>query len=119
MFLKHCTATYCPAIKEFALLLNCSSLTDEFGPERIDRVRRRRSAKYITADIVVPVARSVDKTERQIKKYLAAQVRRALEMCVARLKKDKEEVDEAAFFEDVDAAIAEFLSTPTPHQPWK
>jgi hypothetical protein len=119
MFLRHCTATYCPAIKEFALLLNCSSPAEEFGPERIDRVRRRRSAKYITADIVVPVARSVDKTERQIKKYLAAQVRRALEMCVARLKKDKEEVDEAAFFADVDAAIAEFLSTPTPHQPWE
>jgi hypothetical protein len=39
-------------------------------------------------------------------------------MCVARLKKDKEEVDAAAFFVDVDVAIAEFLSTPTPHQPW-
>lgn len=119
MFLKHCTARYCPAIKQFALVLRCSSPADEFGPERIDRIRRRRPAKYITADIVVPVARSVDKTERQIKKYLAAQVRRALEMCVARLEKDKEEVDAAAFFADVDAAIADFLSTPTPHQPWE
>jgi outer membrane murein-binding lipoprotein Lpp len=61
----------------------------------------------------------VDKTERQIKKYLATQVRRALEMCVARLKKDREQVREEAFFADVDAAIAEFLSTPTPHRPWE
>jgi hypothetical protein len=61
----------------------------------------------------------VDKTERQIKEYLAAQVRRALEMCIARLKKDKEEVNEAAFFTDVDAAIAEFVSNPTPHRPWE
>jgi hypothetical protein len=61
----------------------------------------------------------VDKSEKQIKKYLAARVRLALEMCVARLKKDKEAVDDVALFEHVDAAIAEFLSTPTPHKVWE
>ena len=119
MLKKHCKANYCPAIKEFALVLRCSSPAEEFGPEGIERIRRRRPARYITADIVVHVERSVDKTEQQIKEYLAAQVRRALEICVARLKKDKEEVDDEALFADVDAAIAEFLSTPTPHKPWK
>ncbi len=115
---QHCTASYCPAIREFALVLRVSSSADEFGPEAIERIRRRRPARYITADIVVPFARWVDKTEQQLKEYLAERVRRALEMCVARLKKDKEVVEEAALFKHVDAAIAEFLQTPTPHRPW-
>jgi hypothetical protein len=119
MLLKHCTASYCPNIDHFALVLNCSSAADEFGPESIERIRRRRPARYITADINVPLAASIDKTEKQIKEYLAARVRLALEMCVARLKKDKEVVDAVAFFEHVDAAIAEFLRTPTPHKVWE
>jgi hypothetical protein len=119
MLKKHCTASYCPAIDHFALSLLCSSSADEFGPERIERIRRRRPARYITADIIVPLARSLDKTEKQIKQYLAARVRLALEMCVARLKKDKELVDDVALFEHVDAAIAEFLRTPTPHKVWE
>jgi hypothetical protein len=119
MFLKHCTASYCPTIDHFALTLSCSSSADEFGPEAIGRIRRRRPARYITADIVVPLAASVDKTEMQIKEYLATRVRLALEMCVTRLKKDKEVVDELSLFEHVDAAIAEFLITPTPHRVWE
>ena len=42
-----------------------------------------------------------------------------MEMCVARLKKDKEVVDDVALFTHVDAAIAEFLRTPTPHKVWE
>jgi hypothetical protein len=119
MLLKHCTASYCPTIDHFALVLRCSSSADEFGPEAIERIRRRRPARYITADIIVPLARSVDKTEKQIKEYLAARVRLALEMCVARLKKDKEMVADVALFEHVDTAISEFLSTATPHKVWE
>src|SRR5262249_29790995 len=118
MFLKHCTARYCPAIDHFALSLLCSSIADEFGPERIERIRRRRSARYITADIIVPLAPSLEKAEPQLKEYLAGRVHEALKMCIARLKKDKEAVDEATFFKHVDAAIEEFLSAPTPHKAW-
>jgi hypothetical protein len=119
MLKKHCTASYCPAIDHFALVLRCSSSAEEFGPAAIERIRWWRPARFITADIVVPFAPLLDKTEKQLKKYLAAQVRRALEMCAARLKKDKEKVDEGALFEHVDAAIAEFLSAPTPHKVWE
>ena len=118
MLKKHCQTKYCRAIDHFALVLRISG-TDDFGPEAIERIRRRRPARYITADIVIPVERWLGKTERQLKKYLAVQVRRALEECARRLKKDKEEVDEAALLADVDAAIAEFLRSPTPHRPWE
>jgi hypothetical protein len=115
---KHCTAQYCPAIGEFALVLRVSGSLDDFGPEAIERLRRRRPARYITADIVIPVPCWEGKTEKEIKKYLAEKVRVALELCVARLKKDKEVVDDNALFAALDKAIAEFLRSPTPHKPW-
>jgi len=119
MLLKHCSESYCPEIDEFALVLRCSGPAEEFGQEAIDRIRRRRPSRYITADIVVPYATGKDKSEDQLKEYLATQVRRALQMCVERLKKDQETVEAAALFSDVDAAIAEFLNARTPHEPWK
>ncbi|OAI54312.1 hypothetical protein AYO44_15165 [Planctomycetaceae bacterium SCGC AG-212-F19] len=118
MFEKHCTRTYCPAIAEFALVLRVSGTFDDFGPEAIERLRRQRSARVITVDMVVPIPRWQGKKEAELKRYLAKRVREALEVCVARLKKDKEAVKEAALFADVDAAIAEFLSSKTPHKPW-
>src|SRR5580698_2839660 len=80
MLKKHCTASYCPTIDHFALSLLCSSPADEFGPEAIERIRRRRPARYITADIIVPLVHSLEKTEPQLKEYLTVRVRQALEM---------------------------------------
>ncbi len=117
MLAKHCTRTYCPAIDQFSLVFRVSGKFGDFGPETIERIRRRRPARYITADIVVPVRRWKGTSERELKKYLSARVRRALELLVARLKKDKEEVDDAALYTDVDAGIEEFLRTRTPHRP--
>lgn len=119
MLAKHCTRTYSPAIDQFSLVLRVSGKFGDFGPEAIERIRRRRPARYITADIVVPVRRWKGKTEGELKKYLAAKVRSGLELLVARLKKDKEEIDAVAFFADVDAGIAEFLRTRTPHRAWE
>jgi Ankyrin repeats (3 copies) len=119
MLAKHCTRTYCPAIDQFSLVLRVSGKFDDFGPEAIEHIRRRRQERYITADIVVPVRRWKGKTEKELKKYLAAQVRTGLERLVARLKKDREDVDDVALFADVDTGIAEFLRTRTPHRAWE
>ncbi|HKA07330.1 MAG TPA: ankyrin repeat domain-containing protein [Gemmataceae bacterium] len=118
MFEKHCTANYCPTVDKFALVLRVGGSIDDFGPEAIERIRRRRPDRYITVDIVVPVERWKGKREGAIKKYLAEKVRSALESCVARLKKDKEALDDEALLTAVDTAIEEFLTTPTPHKPW-
>lgn len=118
LFEKHCGAIFCPAIDQFALVLRISGRLADFGPEAIERIRRRRPGRYITADIVIPVERWKGKRESAIKKYLAEKVRSALEMCVAKLKKDKETVDDEAMFAAVDRAIEEFLTTPTPRKAW-
>jgi hypothetical protein len=119
MLEKHCTGNYCQAIDHFGLVLRVSGALDDFGPEAIERIRRHRPSRRITVDIVVPVSRWKGKSEDDCKHYLAGKVRLALEMCVARLKKDRETIDDLALFADVDAGIAEFLSSPTPHEPWE
>ncbi len=111
-FERHCRAVYCPAIDDFALVLRLSGGYEDFGPEAIERLKRRRPSRYITVDIVVPVEAWIDLTRNEQKAYLARQCRTALAMCVDRLKKDKEQVDEEMFFHDVDTAIAEFLADP-------
>jgi len=44
----------------------------------------------------------------EVRDYLARQVRAALQSCVARLRRDKEAVDEPVLFAEIDAAIDEF-----------
>jgi hypothetical protein len=109
---RHCRAVYCPAIDEFALVLRLSGAYQDFGPEAIECLKRRRPSRYITVDIVVPVQAWIDVARNEQKAYLARQCRAALTMCVDRLKKDKEQVNEELFYHNVDNAIAEFLADP-------
>ena len=119
MLERHCQASYCAAIDEFALVLRVSGAFQDFGPEAIERLRRSRTGRYISVDIVVPEHVWRHKDERTLKEYLADRVRAALAVCVARLKRDKEPVDEATLFRDVDEAIGAFLAATTPRTPWK
>ena len=49
------------------------------------------------------------RTRNELRDYLAKQVREAIGLCVARLRKDKESVDEPNLFRGVDKAIGEFI----------
>ena len=117
-FKVHCTASYCAAIDEFALVLRVNGRFADFGPETIERLKRRRPSRYITVDIVIPESRWSGREEQYLKRYLSERVRAALVMCADRLERDREPIDKVALLRDVDFAINEFLATPTPHTPW-
>ena len=57
---------------------------------------------------MIPRAIWRHKTANELRDYLARQVRAALHSCVARLRRDKEIVQEPVLFSEIDAAIAEF-----------
>jgi hypothetical protein len=109
---RHCRQTYCTSVDHFALGLFVSGSLDKFGPEGIERIRRNRKHRYIGADIVVPENAWRSRTQKQLKVYLAHQVREALRLCVLRLQKDGDEIDEQRLLGQVDKAIAKFLATP-------
>src|SRR5262249_10114320 len=93
LLVRHCRQTYCPAVDHFALGLFVSGSLDKFGAEGIERIRRSRKGRYIGADIVVPEKAWRTRTEKELKVYLADRVREALRLCIARIQKDRDEID--------------------------
>jgi hypothetical protein len=108
LFCIHCKRTYCPSIKHFAVALRIGGKFIDYSPEIIDAIRRNKREFYIGVDIVIPRKTWQGKTTNQLRDYLADRVREALVLCVARLRKDKEVIDEAKLFADIDKAIGEF-----------
>ena len=114
-------ASYCTAIDRYELVLRISGSLDDFGPETIDHLRRRRVDRYIAADIVVPIGVWKPLTFDETKRYLAVRVRAAIVRCCERLLKDREDIDVATLLRDVDAGIKAFLDAEpgeTPNNRW-
>jgi hypothetical protein len=109
LFGRHCQSSYCPAIAHFALALRIGGELQQFSPEGIEKIRRSKRDRLIGADIVIPQVVWRGRTCNELRDYLARQVRAALKSCVARLQTDKEAVDEALLFGEIDAAIGEFV----------
>jgi hypothetical protein len=106
---EECRDSFCPAIEEYAIVLRISGALDDFGAESIERIRRRRPDRYITADIIIPESVWRPQTFHQSKYYLAQRVRAAIVAMADRLKHDREDVDSVALLAGVDAGIALFL----------
>jgi hypothetical protein len=108
LFVQHCRSSYCPVVAHYALALRIGGEFVAFSPEGIEKIRLSRRDRFVGADIVIPQAVWRDRTRNELRDYLARQVRAALQNCVARLRKDKETVDEARLFGEIEAAICEF-----------
>jgi hypothetical protein len=106
---QHCTKTHSPAVSHYALALRISGPLNDFGKEGIDKVRRSRKESYIGADIVIPEARWRSLKGDGMKTYLGRVVREAICLCLARLRKDRDPVDELALLRSVDSAITQFI----------
>jgi len=109
LFSKHCHCTYCPSIAHYALALRIGGKFQQIAAESIDHIRRSNRDRFIGADIVIPDTVWRDKSRNELRDYLARCVREALRKCVARLRKDKEIVDESLLFGETEAAIREFI----------
>ena len=108
LFVRHCQSSYCPAVAHYALVLRIDGEFQKFGQEGIERIRRSKRDHDIGAEIIIPESVWQERSRNELRDYLAAQVRAALQSCVARLRKDKETVDEPRLFTEIDAAISEF-----------
>lgn len=108
---RHVTSTHCAAIDSYALVLRVDGSLATYGEEGNARLRFARVGRYITVDIQIPERVWRPMTEAQTKLYLAAAVKAALKACTERLSRDKVAVNEVALLREVDAAIADYLSS--------
>ena len=108
-FMRHCKNSYCPAIAHYALVLRIGGEFQDYGPESIEKMRRNKADKTIGVDIVIPQKIWHGRTRNELRDYLAKQVKASLKLCVTRLRKDKEPVDEDSLFREIDKSINEFV----------
>jgi hypothetical protein len=73
-------------------------------------MRFAKKQRYITLDIQIPMACWQPLDDLGLRRYLARQVRSAIELCVARLRKDGHAVDELRLMTEIDAAISDYTS---------
>jgi hypothetical protein len=84
-----CVGPYSEEISEFALVLRIGGNMQEFDFEGCERIRRNRKEKFITVDLGFPSHRWRNRSDDEIRHYLADIVKTGLLCCVNRLKKDK------------------------------
>ena len=108
---RHVTSTHCATIDRYALVLRVDGSLATYGEEGNARLRFAKVGRYITVDIQIPEHVWRPMTEAQTKSYLAGAVKSALKACTGRLARDKVAVNEAALLREVDAAIADYLSS--------
>ncbi|WP_286718840.1 hypothetical protein [Thalassolituus sp. UBA2009] len=108
LFNKYCTSTYCEEVDQYSPVIRVDGKISTFGDEGITRLRFAKKRKTITADIQIPISVWEPKSPNEIRDYIADKVRDSIEVFVARLKKDKIDVDDKKLFTEIDLAIKEF-----------
>jgi len=108
-FNENCKSTYCEAVDEYGPVIRVDGSIRKFGDEGITRLRFAKKQRSITADIQIPESVWQPKSRNEIRDYIASKIRESITIFVARIQKDKIEVDEVQLFRDVDAGIKQFL----------
>ncbi len=107
---KHVTSSHCPAVDEYAIVLRVDGSLDKFGDEGFTRLRFAKARRYITVDVQIPETVWRPMSKRQLREYLAHQLKGAIALCAGRLRKDKNAVAETELFAEIEAAIKEYLA---------
>lgn len=105
---RHVTSTHCEVIDEYGLVLRVDGSIQTFGPEGIGRLRFAKKQRYITLDIQIPQSVWQPLEDAELRSYLGRRVDSAIRACVARLKKDGFDVDDARLMLEVDAAVRDY-----------
>jgi len=106
---KHCRGPYSDEVEGFALVLRIDGSIKQYHAEGVDRMRRHKKDKYLTADICIPEKRWKGVTEMGFRRYLSSAVKVSLETCAGYLKKQKVEVDLNRLLLDYAEVEAKFL----------
>jgi len=110
---EHLKGPYSPDVNEFALLLR---VPGEIGRwdwfvEGCSRLRRNQKDRYISIDIGIPPDRWQNIPAQALREYIAHCIREAFSRFVARLRKDKSPIDDAALMRDLSEAMKNYLGT--------
>jgi hypothetical protein len=109
---EHFRGQYSPEVDEFALLLRIPGEVGnwEWFVEGCSRLRRSRRDRYFSIDIGIPRDRWENVPASMLREFIANCIREAVGLFIAKLKKDKSPVDEAALLRDCAEAMKTYCS---------
>lgn len=88
----HCNGPFSEEVTEFAPILRVGGKMQEFDFAGCERIRRNRKSAYITVDIAFPSKEWRDQSDAHIRAFLIQAIEMGLRCCLARLLRDKVEV---------------------------
>jgi hypothetical protein len=109
---KHCNKQYSSEIDSFSPLLRVDGELHEWtwNQEGCTKLRLARKKKYITADIGVLRKHWENQSANSIRRYLIENLEECLKLMVARLKKEKIDVDETQLFADFELVRSAYVN---------
>lgn len=102
------TSTHCDAVDEYGLVLRVDGAIQTFGSECITRLRFAKKQRCISIDIQIPQSVWLPLGDTELRQYLGNQVDAAIRICVARLKKDRFEVEDTKLMREVQSAVNDY-----------
>lgn len=108
LFLEQVHSSACAGVAHYALALRIGGEFEDVAVEKIGPIRRNHRERYIGTDIFIPQKIWQGKTQNELRDYLAAQIRAALQGCLTRLQKDKEPMTGQTFLLEADQALERF-----------
>jgi hypothetical protein len=108
---------YSPHIDELEFVFRVDGDLSAWHFEGCERLRINRKGRYITVDIGVPESRWQVEDEAQLRTYLADCVRQGAELMIAKLEKEKMDVDSKRLRRDLDAILKDYVARKWPKHP--
>lgn len=108
---------YSPTIDELSFVFRVDGDLAAWHFEGCEKLRINRKGRYITVDIGVPESRWQVEDEAQLRTYLANCVRQSAELMIAKLEKEKMDVDSKRLRRDLDAILKDYVARKWPKHP--
>lgn len=106
---KHCNKRYCEEIDEMAPILRVDGELWYWEFEGCEKLRLSKKYRYITIDVGMLRSRWEGNNAKDIRNYLIDNLKKALELMVKRLDKEKYKVKENELWNDFAKVEGEFL----------
>ena len=107
---QYCNRPYCRDVDQIVVAFRVDGDLWSFEFEGCEKLRLSKKNRYISIDVGMPRAKWENIEKKIIKTYVISNLRKALELSINRLKKEKYVVDEEKLWNDFKQVETKFLS---------
>lgn len=109
---------YFRTLETFSIVFRIAGGRLDFGGgEGAERLRKGRNQPYYTVDLVIPQSAWENKSDEELRPYVANGVRECFSLLREKALKNQEIIDLGKLDADFEKGVAQFLTQPFPHFP--